>query len=271
MTPPVQAPPMAGDQAASQTAAVSPAAGNPNAALGQVQAAFQQKFNRAMSPEEQQALIQYVGYTGGQVTPEMLQKALAAVSQYSGNLQNPGLGGPAGPTTPPIPTAKNIEEQQRLALMNLLQGKTPVTIDPNDPAIQAQRSAFDRANTKATGRARLAAAERAAHTNGLGSGGYNADLAGAEEGGANREVAFESDLLTRERQGQIDRLMQSLGLSQQYGATQLQGQLGRGQLGLGYLQALMNNQQANNALGFNYASLQNLMNNQSLMAILNGL
>lgn len=267
MTPPVQssqAPPqtpmaMAGDQAGT----------DPNAALGQIQGAFQQKFGRAMSPEEQQALIQYVGYTGGQVTPDMLQRALAAVGQYSGNLQNPGLGAPAG-TTPPV-TPQSLEAQQRESLMALLQGKTPVTLDPNDPAIRAQRSAFDRVNTRATGRQRLAAAERAAASDGLGAGGYNADLAGAEAGGADRSAAFEGDLLTRERQGQIDRLMQSLGLTQQYGATQLQGQLGRGQLSLGLLQALMNDRQAGNALGFNYASLQNNMNLQSLMALLNGL
>lgn len=272
LTPPVQSsqappqtspqtqttpPPMAGDQAGT----------DPNAALGQIQGAFQQKFGRAMSPEEQQALIQYVGYTGGQVTPDMLQKALAAVGQYSGNLQNPGLGAPG---TPPV-TPQTLEAQQRESLMALLQGKTPVTLDPNDPAIRAQRSAFDRVNTRATGRQRLAAAERAAASDGLGSGGYNADLAGAEQGGADRSAAFEGDLLTRERQGQIDRLMQSLGLTQQYGATQLQGQLGRGQLSLGLLQALMNDKQAGNALGFNYASLQNLMNNQALMALLNGL
>ena len=74
-----------------------------------------------------------------------------------------------------------------------------------------------------------------------------------------------------ERQGQIDRLMQALGMTQQYGATQLQGQLGRGQLGLGLLNALLGDKQANNLLGYNYTALQNQMNNQALQTILAGL
>ena len=250
--------------------APAPAPGDPNAALGQVQTAFQQKFNRAMTPEEQQALVKYVGYTGGQVSPDMLQKALGAVGQYTGNLQNPGLGAP-GAAAPVNVTTPQLEQQQRNSLMDLLNGKTPVTMDPNDPAIQAQRNSFDRTNAMVTGRQRLAAAERNAARGTLGAGGYDANLMGAENDAATRKSAFEGDLLQNERQGQIDRLMSALGMTQQYGATQLQGQLGRGQLGLGLLNALLNDKQAGNLLGFNYTSLQNQMNNQAMQNILNNL
>jgi hypothetical protein len=268
------------------TAAVQPAAapaapGDPNAALSQVQGAFQQKFGRAMSPEEQQALVKYVGYTGGAVTPETLQKALGAVGQYSGNLQNPGLGAPGTPAAPggPAPTTpQSLEAQQREQLMKLIKGEVPVSLDQNNPALAAERAAFDRANSQATGRQRLAAAERNAARGTLGTGGFDANLAGIENDAATRSTGFEAELMRNERQGQIDRLMQGLGMSQQYGATNLQGQLGRGQLGLGYLNAMLGDKHATNQLGlgrdqlgFNYTALQNQMNNQALQSILAGL
>lgn len=246
------------------------AAGDPNAALGQVQAAFQAKFNRAMSPEEQQALIKYVGYSGGAVTPDILQKALGAVGQYTGNLQNPGLGGPGGPAAPTPVTAKSLEQQQREQLMKLLRGETPVGVDLNNDAVKAERSHFDRINAQATGRQRLAAAERGAARGTLGAGGFDAELSGIENESANRQGGFEAELYRNERQGQIDRLMAGLGMTQQYGATQLQGQLGRGQLSLGYLNSMLNDKQAGNALGFNYTALQQKANNDAIMAILNG-
>jgi len=247
-----------------------PALGDPNAALGQVQSAFQAKFNRAMSPEEQQALIKYVGYSGGAVTPEILQKALGAVGQYTGNLQNPGLGGPGGPAAPTPVTAKSLEQQQREQLMKLLRGETPVGVDLNNDAVKAERSHFDRINAQATGRQRLAAAERGAARGTLGAGGFDAELSGIENESANRQGGFEAELYRNERQGQIDRLMAGLGMTQQYGATQLQGQLGRGQLSLGYLNSMLNDKQAGNALGFNYTALQQKANNDAIMAILNG-
>lgn len=265
--------PTAAPTGAPATPAVS-APTDPNAAMGQVQAAFQSKFNRAMTPEEQQALIQYVGYTGGAVTSDMLQKALGAVGQYTGNLQNPGLGAPGAATTPgatPPPTAKSLEEEQRRQLMELLKGNTPVTTDPNNPAVAAERNFFNRANSQATQKQRLAAAERGAARGTLGAGGFDAELAGIENNQATRASGFESELMKNERQGQIDRLMAALGLTQQYGATQLQGQLGKGQLSLGYLQALLGDKQANNALGYNYTALQQAANNQAMQTILSQL
>lgn len=272
--------PAAPVMAAAQPAA-APAPGDPNAALSQVQGAFQSKFNRAMSPEEQQALVKYVGYNGGAVTPETLQKALGAVGQYSGNLANPGLGAPGAPAAPagPAPTTpQSLEAQQREQLMKLIKGEVPVSLDQNNPALAAERTAFDRANSQATGRQRLAAAERNAARGTLGSGGFDANLAGIENDAATRSTGFEAELMRNERQGQIDRLMQGLGMSQQYGATQLQGSLGRGQLGLGYLNSMLQDKQATNQLGlgkdqlgFNYTALQNQANNQALQTILGSL
>ena len=268
--------------AAPEMSAVQPAAapGDPNAALSQVQGAFQQKFGRAMSPEEQQALVKYVGYNGGAVTPETLQKALGAVGQYSGNLQNPGLGAPGTPAAggPAPATPQSLEAEQRNQLMKLIKGEVPVSLDQNNPALQAERLAFDRANSQATGRQRLAAAERNAARGTLGAGGFDANLAGIENDAATRSTGFEAELMRNERQGQIDRLMAGLGMTQQYGATQLQGSLGRGQLGLGYLNAMLGDKQEANRLGlgkdqlgFNYTALQNQANNQALQTILGSL
>lgn len=250
-TPPPQtgqsptAPPQTPPQSQAPTAPM-----DPNAAMQQLMQQFKSKYGRDLTPQEQQQLIQRSGYTGGPVTPEMFANASTLLDQF-------------------VTPDQALQAQQRQSLMDLMQGKTPVTLDPNDPAIAAQRSSFDRTNSMVTGRQRLAAAERNAARGTLGAGGFDANLAGVENDAATRKSAFEGDLLSRERQGQIDRLMQSLGMTQQYGATQLQGQLGRGQLGLGLLNALLGDKQANNLLGFNYTSLQNQMNNQALQNILN--
>jgi hypothetical protein len=73
---------------------------DPNQALAQAGQQFQSRFNRAMTPQEQQALIGYAGYTGGPVTQEQWGKVTQAIGQYSGDLSKPGIGAPA-PAAPP--------------------------------------------------------------------------------------------------------------------------------------------------------------------------
>lgn len=243
----------------------------PEAAANQLSAQFQQKFGRAITPEETAMLQKNIGWTPGTpITPEMMTQAGALINGYSGTLPGAVPPGPPGPAGPAPVSGTQLEAQQRVQLMALLRGETPVTLNRDNPAVAAERSHFDRANSQATTRQRLASSERAAARGTLGSGGFDAGLAGIENDSATRSTGFEAELMKNERQGQIDRLMASLGMTQQYGATQLQGQLGRGQLGLGYLNAMLNDRQAGNATGFNYAQLQNQMNNQAIQALLSG-
>lgn len=79
---------------------------DPNEAMNQVIVAFRARFNRDLTPQEQQALLQAVGYGGGPVPGTMLQQALDFVSRYSGNLDDPwgaggGPGGGGGGQEPP--------------------------------------------------------------------------------------------------------------------------------------------------------------------------
>ncbi len=150
-------PQMAGDQkrgAGGGTGAIAPPAASgpvdPNQALAQVQQAFTAKFNRHMTPEEQQALIQYAGYTGGAVSPETLQKALGAVQQYSGSLANPWGPAPgAGPTTGP-PAPNPMQSSNWASAFQSLVSRPPVQlsapnvsfVDPTDAGVSAQLNAL---------------------------------------------------------------------------------------------------------------------------------
>lgn len=260
---------------------------DPNAALGQVGQAFSQKFGRAMTPEEQSALTKYVGYTGGAVDDAMLQKALGAVGQYSGNIANPFGAAPSGGASggdPGVGTNNLVQDElQKLLKTGSTEG---MTLDPNNPAIQAQRSAFERRNSQQTGREKLAMAESAAARNGLGSGGFSADIAAAENARAGRSADFEGQLLGQELQSQRDRVMKGIEMANSSGnaamARQLQEKLGlidadirrtgqKGQLGLGMLQTLLGDQRAKDALGFNYAQLGVNANQNLLNSILSGL
>ena len=283
-TPPPQAP-------------TTPPVGDPNAALGQVQNAFQAKFKRAMTPEEQQAIIKYAGYTGGQVDPAMLEKALAGVGQYSGDLANPwgaaAAGGGTGTTTPVDPAiGTGGLAQSELQKLLLTGGTDGMQLDMNNPAIQAQRTNFDRVNSRATGQQRLAAAERAAASGSLGSGGYDANLNAAEQSAGDRASGFEAQLMTQELQGQRERVMQGLqmalasndtaqarALQERLGTLDatlrregmsIQDKLGKGQLGLGLLNAMLGDKANMGNLDLGWFTAGNNANLGLLNSILNG-
>ncbi len=275
----------------------APAAGmDPNAALGQVNQAYGAKFGgKQMTPQEQQALIKHIGYTGGAVSPEMLQKALGAVGQYSGDIANPfGPATPGTGTTTPTPVDPAAKTgglaQEELQKLLLTGGTDGMQLDMDNPAIQAQRSNFDRMNSRETTKQRLAGAERAAARGTLGSGGFDADMSAAEQAQGDRASGFESQLMTQELQGQRERVMQGLQMALQSGdaaqARQLQERLGtldatirreglgvqeklgKGQLGLGLLGQLLGDKQAGNALGLGYFNAQNGANQNLLNSLL---
>lgn len=262
---------------------------DPGAAWGQLNSQFQSKFGRAMTPQEAAALKSYAGYQdGGNVTQALMEKATQGIGAYSGNLSNPfgaaQAPAAAAPTDPGVGTNNLVQDElQKLLKTGSTEG---MTLDPNNPAIQAQRSAFERRNSQQTGREKLAMAESAAARNGLGSGGFSADIAGAENARAGRSADFEGQLLGQELQSQRDRVMKGIEMANSSGnaamARQLQEKLGlidadirrtgqKGQLGLGMLQTLLGDQRAKDALGFNYAQLGVNANQNLLNSILGGL
>lgn len=273
-----------------------PAPANPPPPMTQQQGvdAFQQwaqsRYGRQATGQELQTIAGRINYTGGDLSQQQLSQAQQVADEMARAM---GWQGPAG--TPAAPQAPAPQQQmQDAATQRLIQMLTAGdTVDPNSPAMAAQRNTFARANQQGTERARLAASERAAARGTLNTGGYDASQVGLEQQAAGRQADYEAGLMAQELQGQRDRTMQALQLAQQAGLAgearqlqerlanldatlrregyNLQGQLGRGQLALGYLNAMLNNQQANNALGFNYTALQNSANQQAMQNLLLGL
>lgn len=278
-------PPVAPATPAAPTAATPAAGMDPAAAQKQLMDQFSAKFGgRQMSPAEQTEMQKRIGYIAGQpITPEMMAKGAELISQYSGKLEDygPNATPAATPTAPtPATTTNNLAQE---TLQNLL--KQGDTFDPNNPAATAQRASFDRVNSRETGRARIAAAERRAASGQLGSGGFDADIAGAEQAQGDRASGFESQLVTQELSAQRQKVQQALALAVQSGdqnaARQLQeklgtldldlrGKLGKGQLGLGLLNSMLGDKQSGNALGLGYAQLGQ-QGNTDLMRILAGM
>ncbi len=297
-----------GTQAASPTqpmppmptqSASAPAAGafDPNKVWGDLSNQFQTKHGRAMTGEEATALQKYAGYTGGAIDQGMIDKAGQGINAYTGNLANPF--GPAAttgaapaapaPVDPAAGTNTLVQEQIQQLLKT---GNTDAmsNVDMSNPAITAQRTAFDRANARATGRERLAAAERNAARGTLGAGGFDAELAGIESGAGDRQVNFESQMLRGELTDQRNRVMQAMQMAMQSGdnasaramqerlgmidnqlrreGMTMQNKLGQGQLGLGLLSALLGDKRAGDSLGLGYAQLGQQANSQLLNAIM---
>lgn len=258
---------------------------DPNTVWNDMQSQFQTKFGRAMTPQEAQALQQHAGYTGnGVVNQDMIAKATEGIQKYSGDLANPW--GPAPPDKTQGPQSTNDLAQQELQKLLTTGNTDAMKLDMNNPAIAAQRANFDRTNTRATGRERMAAAERAAASGSLKSGGFNAGIASAEQAAGDRAANFESQLMTQELAGQRERVMQAMNMAVQSGNQEqaralqeklstmdidLRKRLGTGQLNLGLLQTLMGDQRSKDALGLGYAQLGQQANQGLLNALLGGL
>lgn len=268
-TPP-PAPPPPPQQGSAVLPAQAPAAGgtDPAAAQQQLMSQFKTKFNRDMSPAEIAEFQRRIGYTaGGAITPEMMTQGGSLINQYSGNMADYGGAAPQ--------QGGNLSDQMLRQLIET--GSTPAlsNVDPNNPAMVAQRAAFDRANSQATTRQRMAAGERGAARGTLGAGGFDAELAGIENNAGNQRANFESQLMRSELDGQRGRVMQGMlgGLDANIRREGMgsQERLGKGQLSLGLLQSLMGNQRAQDALGFNYTQLNQQGNQFDISQLLNQL
>jgi hypothetical protein len=152
----------------------------------------------------------------------------------------------------------------------------PVTME--DPIVKAQADAFAQAQQRGLEQTRAAMAERAAATGTLGSGGFNADVQGAYQDMGNQIAGQNASLLGQRLDQQRQEIQNALQMGGQYlsdqqknalslklaqinDATQRMGlgvqeRLGTGQLNLGMLNALMQNQQAGNALGWDMSKFQ---------------
>ena len=172
-------------------------------------------------------------------------------------------------------SAGGLEDVFRNSLIGMMK-QDPV--DMNDPIVRAQSDAYSQAQQQGLEMTRAAMAERAGTEGTMGSGGYNADVQSAYENMgqniAGKNASLLGDRLNQQRQeiqnalttgGQYLSDQQknalTLKLSQISDATQrlglgVQERLGTGQLNLGMLQALMQNQQAGNSLGWDMSKFQ---------------
>ena len=251
---------------------------------------------RPLTPAEMQYAAQIAGYSGqGPLTGEQLNKIIAeAAKMLNGQYVEPATAAPApAPGAPAAPPTDPFHDAITKQIEDLL---GPTEYDPNAPEIRMQRDVHNVALQRAAERRRASAAERAAAQGTLDSGGFDVTADQIEADRGMGEAAFEADLATRELEGQRARLMQALQIgagimSQQQqlalqkelalidqqlrekalalqdrlgtGELDLREYLGKGNLGLGLLQALLSDRQFADKLGLDYASLQRLLNRDS--------
>jgi len=194
-----------------------------------------------------------------------------------------------------------MRDQVRQTLERLMSEGTG-QVDPNRPELVQQRNAFRRGQGRALEQAKRAAAERGAAGGTLNTGGFDADLGTMDLAAAGAEGDFEAGLVTRELEGQRDRMMAAVQLAQQSGQADqaralqerlaqlnaqiqsrgqdIQGRLGQGdldlrrllgmgQLNLGYLNSNRSNDQFYSGLGAQLGMNNARLNQDALMALLN--
>lgn len=248
----------------------APAAGiDPAAAATDISNQFKAKFGRVPTQEEMNWLISMAGYTSGNVTPEQMAAAVDALTRYTGNIAQP---------FDPVDT-KTDAELAALEKLEELLGEEWGEVDELSPGFAGQKQANALVSQRAADRKRAALAERAAQRGGLNAGGFDVDTERILQMQGEQESAFESGLYERELTAQRERLLKGIELALQTGLQEdaqalqeklaeldlaLKDKLGTGQLGLGLLEALLGNQNYNDRLGFDYASLANLMNTQAI-------
>jgi hypothetical protein len=212
----------------------------------------------------------------------------------------PAPGQPAAPADPNAPPA-TVNDAFRSALMNMLQtNQQAPTLD--DPALKGQMDAFRVGQTRAGERAREAMAERRASmgqsSDLAGSGAIDQDLAGLFQAQGEAEAGFGAGLVGQELQQRRQQLMQAAalagnqlnaeearslqerlaqldaairreGIAQQgsLGGRELdiRQMLGSGQLNLGLLGTLLQNEQFGQNLGANLGLANANMNQNALL------
>jgi hypothetical protein len=231
----------------------------------------------------------------GTVRPGPQPGMQIAVSSPSTPAPAPANTGAVPPTTP----APNPMQQQTQSALQALLARGQQTPSLADPTLAPQMDAFRAMRQRAAERQRSSAAERAAQTGTLNSGGFDTTVAGIEAQRGLDEANFGAGLLGQEQTARRAELMQALQLAAQMGdaeaarelqrmsldlnrtlgtgdldlrnrALTQQGQLGRGSLGLDLLRALMQNDQFFSGLGLNAAQLQAMLNQNAVSQLLGG-
>lgn len=249
---------------------------DPNVARQRLDQAFLQRFGRPISQQELQWLQTMAGYSGGTITEEMMGRALDAIGRYTGNQNQP--------FEPPEETSPE-EEAARRRLQELL-GLSYGEVDMNSDAMRQQMDTYRRNVQQGSNRLRAQQAERAAREGSAGTGGSDvlndAILQKEAEGVADFQSGLIGDELKTQRATLQEAIQLAIQTGQQDKARELQERLGemdidlrrylgKGQLGLGLLQALMGDQQFYDRLGLDWAGLQNKANTDAINAILRGL
>jgi hypothetical protein len=165
--------------------------------------------------------------------------------------------------TQPGAGGQTIQNQFRDALLGQL-NTNPNTVSLSDPSLAPQVRAFQDAQTRSLAQQQQQLAEQAFAGGTRTTGAYGADLGALQQQQGEAIGQHNSDLIANEQQRRTQNLFNALGLggnlitqgsaqgiqnSLGQGDLALRGQLGRGQLGLGLLQTLLGDRQANDRLG----------------------
>jgi hypothetical protein len=221
--------------------------------------------------------------------------AAPAKPQYAGgSLVPPGLGQTA--TTPQTPGGPTVQTAFRDQLLKQL-AADPNSITLQDPALAAQTRAFSDAQQRAIERAQQEAAEQGFAGGTLGTGAYGQELRGLQQQRGESEAQFGAGLLGEARNQRMQELMNALGLAREtigqgedigislkdlalreaglksqeklgLSDIDLRRMLGQGNLKLGLLQAMMQDRQAANRLGFDIGSFGANLNQNAMLAAL---
>lgn len=200
------------------------------------------------------------------------------------------------PNTPPTTVAGAFQQ----SLMSKL---NQAPMDANNPNISGAISANRQAEQRGLERNRAMMAERAA-AQGLDQNAFNSQLTGLAQESAGRQGQFEGNAVMQGARDQAQQLMQALSLgagmlSQQdqlamtdklaqlqaqisregiasqnqlgMGAQNIQRSLGEGQLNLGLMNTLLNNQQFGQNLGAQTGMFQAGLNSSNMLGLLNAL
>lgn len=209
----------------------------------------------------------------------------------------------APPPPPPAAPTDPLAGAYRDSLMKMLTDNQQ-TPSINDPALKAQADAYSLAQTRAKQRARSALAERMSAPGGAGvdSGSFENSLRGFEQAQGESEAGYNAGLVGNELQQRRQQLLSAASLAgnqlnaedaralqkelaqldaaikresiAQQGALgnadiALRGELGRGQLNLGLLQALQQGRQFDQSLGANVGMFNAGQSNSYAQALMN--
>jgi hypothetical protein len=260
-------------------------------------------FGREANPNELQQIGQKVGAPGGPggaYTPEQYTAGQGyATDMAKAQGWQGGAPVPPAPQTGPGPIGQQSDLTKQLT-GQIGQHMSAVPGDMTaDPIYQNQVKAFNLSSQRNAERAQAQLAESAAQTGQTQSGGFASMSRGLQEKQGETESGFAAQLAGQRLKQQEDKIQQAMQMAMQLGDRDLQAQLaqkqseiqqaglglqgelgrgdldlrktlGMGQLNLGHASLNQQGQQANNALGFSYAQLQNQMNRDAMLALLGG-